>query len=336
MRRTPARLAGTVLAAAALVLTGCSGGGGDASGGSGDGGTVNVVASTDVYGSILSSVGGDKVEVTALIDRPSQDPHSYEATARDRLAVSKADLVVLNGGGYDSFMEKLAADEGVPEDDILNAVEISGLEGSEADHSEEEGHSEEDHAEEDHADAGHSHEGHSHGSFNEHVWYSPEAMGLLAEAAAERLAELDPDAAETFRSNAADFNAGIEDINAALAAMRPVADGRDVALTEPVPDYLVEEAGLHNATPSDFTEAVEEGADVPPQVLKEMQDLVTGGSIVFLGYNEQTSTPQTEAVREAALAEGVPVLDFSETLPEGQDYLQWMAANTGAIEGVLQ
>ena len=328
MRRTPARLAGTVLAAAALALTGCNGGDGDAAG-SGDDGVVNVVASTDVYGSILSSVGGENVEVTALIDRPSQDPHSYEATARDRLAVSKADLVVLNGGGYDSFMEKLAADEGVPAEDILNAVEISGLD-SEADPYED------GHSEEEHDDDAHSHGGHSHGSFNEHVWYSPEAMGLLAEAAAERLAALSPDAAEAFRSNAADFNAGIEDINDTLAGLRSAADGRDVALTEPVPDYLVEEAGLHNATPSDFTEAVEEGADVPPQVLKEMQDLVTGGSIVFLGYNEQTSTPQTDAVREAALDRGVPVLDFSETLPEGQDYLQWMAANTEAIEGVLQ
>ena len=324
MRSTPARLAGTLLAAAALTLAGCSSESGGDGGGAVDDGVVNVVASTDVYASILSTVGGQDVEVTALIDRPSQDPHSYEATARDRLAVSKADLVVLNGGGYDGFMEKLAADEGIPADDILNAVEISGLE----EHADDDGH-ESDEAE-------HSHEGHSHGSFNEHVWYSPEAMGLLADAAADRLAELDPDGAETFRSNAADFNAGIADINESLEALRPAADGRDVALTEPVPDYLVEAAGLHNVTPADFTESVEEGADVPPQVLKQMQDLVTGGSIVFLGYNEQTSTSQTQAVREAALSADVPVLDFSETLPEGQDYLQWMAANTAAIGSVLQ
>ncbi len=322
MRRFPARLAGTLLAAAALTLTACTGAdsGGSEGGGGGDG-VVNVVASTDVYGSILSTVGGGNVEVTALIDRPSQDPHSYEATARDRLAVSNADLIVLNGGGYDSFLEKLAADEGIASENILNAVEISGLEehGSDAEH-----------------ESGGSHDGHNHGSFNEHVWYSPEAMGLLAEAAAERLAELDTEAADGFRANAAEFNSGIEEITASLDGLRGTAAGRNVALTEPVPDYLVEAAGLHNATPADFTEAVEEGSDVPPQVLKEMEDLVTGGSIVFLGYNEQTSTSQTETVRRAAEDAGVPVLDFSETLPEGQDYLQWMTENTAAIEGVLQ
>ncbi|MDK1327235.1 zinc ABC transporter substrate-binding protein [Arthrobacter sp. zg-Y1143] len=319
MPRIPARLAATLMAGA-LALAGCSGSG-EPEDANDD--VVNVVASTDVYGNILSLVGGENVEVTALIDRPSQDPHSYEATARDRLAVSKADLVVLNGGGYDSFMEKLAEDEGIPAEDILNAVEISGLEDSGGD-----GHAGEDHAED--------HAGHNHGSFNEHVWYSPEAMGLLAEAAAERLAGLDAGAAETFRSNAADFNAGIEKINASLAALRETAGGRDVALTEPVPDYLVEEAGLHNVTPSDFTEAVEEGSDVPPRILSQMQDLVTGGGIAFLGYNEQTSTSQTEAVREAAQDADVPVLDFTETLPEGQDYLQWMTANTAAMERVLQ
>ena len=328
MRRFPARLAGTLLAATALVLAGCSANTDDDGGGSD--GKIHVVASTDVYGSILDTVGGDNVDVTALIDRPSQDPHSYEATARDRLAVSKADVVVLNGGGYDTFLEKLAADEGIPSEDILNAVEISGLEEDADGHADEQDHGGEE--EED----GHSHDGHSHGSFNEHVWYSPEAMALLAEAAAERLSELDPGNANTFRGNAAGFAAGIEEINASLAELRQVSGGRDVALTEPVPDYLVEAAGLHNATPSDFTEAVEEGADVPPQVLRQMRDLVTGGSIAFLGYNEQTSTSQTEAVREAAEAVGVPVLDFSETLPEGQDYLQWMAANTDAMESVLK
>ncbi|MCQ1949550.1 zinc ABC transporter substrate-binding protein [Arthrobacter sp. zg-Y859] len=325
MRRFPVRLAGTVFAAAALALAGCSGtDGGDGGEAGGSDGVVRVVASTNVYGNILAGIGGDNVDVTALIDRPSQDPHSYEASARDRLAVSKADLVVLNGGGYDTFLEKLAADEGIPAENILNAVEISGLEDSDS-AEDEEGH-----------DAGEDHHGHNHGSFNEHVWYSPEAMGRLADAAAERLGELDAGAADTFRSNAADFNAGIADIDASLAALRETAGGRDVALTEPVPDYLVEAAGLHNATPSDFTEAVEEGSDVPPHVLKEMQDLVTGGSIAFLGYNEQTSTSQTEAVRQAAVDADVPVVDFSETLPEGQDYLQWMADNTANMESVLQ
>src|SRR5690606_9458524 len=99
------RLAALALAAASvIVLSGCSTSA--PAQGAGEG-TVQVVASTNVYGSLAAEIGGDRVTVTSLIDSVSKDPHSYEATARDRLAVQKADLVIENGGGYDSFMEEL-------------------------------------------------------------------------------------------------------------------------------------------------------------------------------------------------------------------------------------
>lgn len=324
MRRLPIRVAG-ILTAAALALSACSGNSGDDSGAVEDGDTIRVVASTNVYGNILESVGGEFVSVESIINRPSQDPHSYEATARDKLAVSEAAVVVLNGGGYDSFMETLVQEESVASENVLNAVEISGLE--------DEGHEGEDHESE---EAGDDHAGHSHGAFNEHVWYDPEAMGLLAEAAAQRLAELDPENEQAFRDNAASFASGIQDLEDRLAGLRTAAEGRDVAMTEPVPAYLLEDAGLHNVTPDDFTEAVEEGQDVPPAVLKEMNDLVASGDIAFLAYNEQTSTSQTEAVRGTAENAGVPVVDFSETLPEGEDFLAWMDRNVTAIQDVLK
>ncbi|MCC3280912.1 metal ABC transporter solute-binding protein, Zn/Mn family [Arthrobacter caoxuetaonis] len=326
MRRLPFRVAGTLIAAA-LALSACSSGvGGDQNA---DEGTIRVVASTNVYGNILESVGGDYVSVESIINRPSQDPHSYEATARDKLAVSGAGLVVLNGGGYDSFMEVLVEDEGVPSEDVLNAVEISGLEdGSDHTHGSEDAESGSGSAD--------AHDGHSHGGFNEHVWYDPSAMALLAEAAAQRLAELDPANEAAFRDNAAAFSDGIAELETRLDALRASGGDRDVAMTEPVPDYLLEDAGLHNVTPADFTEAVEEGSDLPPAVLKQMQDLVASGDIAFLAYNDQTSTSQTEAVRSAAEDAGVPVLNFSETLPEGQDYLGWMNSNVDALEGVLK
>lgn len=335
MRRPSVRLAGIYLAGGALLLSGCSSETGTGSSDGGGDGVLDVVASTNVYGNIMESVGGDRVSVTSIIDRPSQDPHSYEATARDKLAVSEADLVVLNGGGYDTFMETLVADSGIDSADVLNAVEISGLEEAGGEKHDDEAHDDSSSAESGDGHA-HDHAGHSHGSFNEHVWYSPEAMGLLAEAAAERLATVDPDHASSYRDNAAAFNSGIDELTANLAEDSTAAGGRDVAVTEPVPEYLFEAAGLHNVTPTAFTSAVEEGADVPPAVLKEMQDLLRSGDVAFLAYNTQTSTAQTETVRAAAEDAGVPVLDFSETLPEGQDYLGWMGSNVTAIDDVLR
>ena len=114
------------LAGFGLLLTGC--GSPAASTPSADaGGRIAVVTSTNVYGDIVEAIGGDKVNVAAIISRPSQDPHSYEANAQDRLTVSKAKLVVENGGGYDDFIHTLADDSNVPHENIISAVEVSGL-----------------------------------------------------------------------------------------------------------------------------------------------------------------------------------------------------------------
>ncbi|HYP73588.1 MAG TPA: zinc ABC transporter substrate-binding protein, partial [Microbacterium sp.] len=92
-----------VLAASALALAGCAA---SASPAASDG-KIAVVASTNVYGDIAAAIGGDLVDVTSIIDSVAQDPHSYEASARDQLTVSRADLIIENGGGYDAFMDTL-------------------------------------------------------------------------------------------------------------------------------------------------------------------------------------------------------------------------------------
>jgi zinc/manganese transport system substrate-binding protein len=318
------RTSHAALAGVSLLLTACgtSGGAPSASPGTDDSpGVVNVVASTNVYGDIARMIGGDNVSVTAIITKTSQDPHSYEATAQDRLAISKAELVIENGGGYDDFLHKLADDSKVAHDNILTAVEVAGL-------APEEGHTES-------APATDLHD-HQHGAFNEHVWYSLDAMRKLADSLAAKLGELEPGSAARFTANAATFKSGVEGLNTRLAALKAKTAGAPVAVTEPVPLYLLEAAGLDNRTPEDYTAAVEEGSDVPPSVLKAATELAGSADIRFLAYNDQTEGPQTEALKKAAEAAGVPVLDFSETLPEGKTYLQWMTDNVDNVSKVLE
>jgi zinc/manganese transport system substrate-binding protein len=316
--------------AAALVLAGLSGllltacGPTPASDrpGAGDG-VVEVVASTSVYGDIVSRVGGDKVRVTSIINRSSQDPHSYEATTQDKLAVSKADLVVENGGGYDDFLHKLAQDTGLDENKLLNAVEVSGLDSGAAGSAPPDA--------DGHAD-GHSHTG---GGFNEHVWYSPAAMSRLADALAEKLGALEPSSAGDFRNNAAAMKKDLGGLESKLSALQATAAHGGVAVTEPVPLYLLEAAGLENWTPPEYSAAIEAGSDVPPAVLRSAVDVVTSGGIRLLAYNPQTEGPQTLALKDAAVAAGVPVVEFSETLPDGESYLQWMSGNVDALAKAL-
>lgn len=318
-----------LLTLAALGLTACGEGGSGASAGesgsaSGDA-SISIVTSTNVYGDIAAAVGGDDVEVTSIVNSLSQDPHSYEATVQDKLSVSEADLVIENGGGYDAFLGRLAEETG--EAAVLNAVELSGLEEAEGEHAGEEEHA----AEGEHAGEG----DHDHASFNEHVWYDLPAMVALAGAVAEELGTLDEANADAYRERAEAFTAKLQPLQDRLAALAADGPGGTVAVTEPVPVYLLEHAGLENVTPEDFSEAIEEETDVPVAVLDEMKRLVSGGTLAFLAYNDQTEGSQTEAVRSAAEGAGLPVLGFTETLPEGEDYVSWMTANTDSIEAAL-
>lgn len=328
MRRSAAARASlAALAGFSLLLSACSTEGAP-SGASPSAEGINVVASTNVYGDIAKAIGGDKVNVTAIINKTSQDPHSYEATAQDRLAVSKARLVIENGGGYDGFVRTLADESNIPHSNIVSAVEVSGL-APEDEASESAGAEASEPADE----HGHAEE---HGEFNEHVWYSMAAMGKLADEVAAKLGEAEPGSAATFEANAATFKSGLDGLTGKLAAMSAAESGAPVAVTEPVPLYLLEAAGLENKTPADYTAAIEEGTDVPPAVLKAATELAGSKDLTFLAYNLQTEGPQTEALKKAAETAGVPVVDFSETLPEGKTYLQWMTDNVQNISKALE
>lgn len=304
-----ARLAPVI--AGALLLGACSAQQGTTAAQGSGSGAIPVVASTSVYGDIVKAVGGEKVSVASVISKQSQDPHSYEATAQDRVAVSKAKLVVLNGHGYDDFMLKLADEAKLPVESLLNAVDASGLHPSPT------------------AATGGKDE------FNEHIWYSTDAMKKVAGAIAEKLAALDPADAQAFRDRAAQWETELAGITGKLEAIKAAHRSAAVAVTEPVPLYMLEAAGLDNKTPEAFSSAVEAGNDVPPTALKQMQDLISTHQIALLAHNPQTETPQTQVLVKTAQEAKVPVVDFTETMPEGADYITWMTHNADALKAAL-
>ncbi|PWJ52692.1 zinc/manganese transport system substrate-binding protein [Quadrisphaera granulorum] len=292
---------------------------------------IAVVASTDVWGSVAQAVGGDAVEVTSIINDPSQDPHSFEASTRDQLLVQDAQVVVMNGGGYDPFMTQLLSATGTTAP-VVDAVEVSGLEGAEDasadDHAG-------DHAET-HTDEHADDHGHAHGEFNEHVWYDLATAGKVAQALAQQLSTVDPAQASTFTANAKTFTDGLAAVQQVEASVKASSAGTGVAITEPVPDYMLAAMGLEVKTPEAFSEAVEEGTDVSPAVLADTEALFSSGAVKALVYNEQTTGAETEAVLSAAKAAGTAVVPVTETLPDGQDYTQWMTANAEAIRAAVQ
>jgi len=304
MRR--AILTPALATAAALTFAAC--GSSTAAPASGAPAKLSVVASTDVYGAIAQAVGGDLVEVTSIINSPDADPHEYETRPADALAVNEAKVVVYNGAGYDDFATKLLnASSAKPA--AIDVATLSGLQTA--------------------APAG--------TPFNEHVWYSLPTVKKLAGQLATDLTTADPAQASTFTANAATFGQKIDALTAELGAIKAKYAGQKVAITEPLPHYMVQAAGLIDATPAEFSEAVEEGTDPPAAVLAATLATFQGADKVkVLLPNAQTETPLTKQVEQAATAGGVPIVPVTETMPAGvTDYVAWMTQQIDGLGAAL-
>lgn len=280
----------------------------------GDTGAITVATSTNVWASVVEILGGDWVEVTAIIDDPLQDPHSYEASARDQLTLSEAELVIANGGGYDEFVgQLLSALDG--ERVFLELVEGEHSHLGEEEHADE---GEEEHSE-DHADE------HDHG--NEHIWYDIHAVEEASEMIVEAITELRPESFDSVNRNFDFFMAELENLEIRLEALREKALGLGFIATEGVGNLLLEEAGFLNQTPEALADAIEEEREVPAAALKQAQDLIAGKVVSLVVVNEQQLDQVSDLLVDAAEAAGVPVVEFSELISEPDiDYMDWMAS----------
>ncbi|MCI4674497.1 metal ABC transporter solute-binding protein, Zn/Mn family [Candidatus Mycolicibacterium alkanivorans] len=297
---------GAVAVLSALVLSaGLSGCGGAKNDGAGAPSTMpTVVASTDVWGSIAHAVAGDHAKVTSIITNASADPHSFEASPSDAAAISDATLVVYNGGGYDHWVDDVLADH--PAVASVNAYSLHAAAPGEP------------------------------SPANEHVFYDLGTAKAVAAAVADRLAQDDPTHAADYKNNAADFNRSADAIAHTEKSIRTTHPGAAVAATEPVAHYLLVAAGLTDKTPAGFASAVEQDTDPAPVDIAAMLDLIKNRQVAAVVFNNQTVTAVTKQVQAAAQNAGVPLVDVTETLPAGSDYLTWQRDTANRLAGALQ
>ena len=249
-------------------------------------GKLQVVASTSVWGSIAQQVAGSHADVHVLLANPAQDPHSYEATLRDRLAVQKADYVVFNGMGYDDFMVKL---------NTFATAKVAPFEACKA-------------------------------VAVEHCFYQIGVANAVATRIANDLSKLDPANRGDYLANAMKLTDQDTDLFKLSHGIVAGLDNIGVIETEPLMDPLLSDMGFTNVTPPEFTKAIEEGRDVGVTTLKQVQDRIIHAKMSFLAVNRQTSTAQMAALVKLCADNGVSVVYFDELLPTGKTYYEWMRA----------
>jgi zinc/manganese transport system substrate-binding protein len=265
------------------------------------GNTIPVVAAENFYGDIVRQIGGSHVSVTSILSDPEVDPHEYETNVQNAAAVARAKLVIANGGGYDSWMDKLLS--GSPSSDrvVLKGFDLATVKLAD----------------------------------NEHVWYSIENMQTIARSVTDRLKQLDAANAASYESNLQQFQQALGPVQQKINTIKTKYPNAPVALTETIFLYQSGPLGLHVLTPPDFQKAIAEGNDPPANAVVEAETQVKQKQVKVLIYNEQTSTAITARLQSDANAQHIPVVGITETMPKDKTYQAWMLGQLTALEQAL-
>lgn len=285
-----------------------------------------VYATTNVWGSVAKAVGGDKVNVIVGVDDLSQDPHDYQATATDKLNITKSAVMLVNGGGYDDWGMSLA--ESVSHKPVvINAVALSGP-APNTDNAADEPASEQhqydtlhemktaDPQPLDHPHVPSEGHSHSHGDFNEHVFFSLDTAKKVAEAVNKQLAATSPANQAIYAKNTQHF---IQQIDALKVKAKQIGQQKAITAfaTEPVIGYLLADMGIKDVTPKAYVVQSETDAGVSVKVLNDSKSLLSNKQVGLLVVNAQTEDATSKQLITLAKASAVPVVAVYETLPDG-------------------
>jgi zinc/manganese transport system substrate-binding protein len=291
-------VAPVVIAAATVVAAGCSAGGSDPIAAAH--GRIVAVGAENEYANVISQIGGKYVSASAVESNPNTDPHTFEASASVSQTVGAARLVVQNGIGYDTYMNRIDAASPNAKRKVIIVQKLLGVPDS---------------------------------APNPHLWYSPATMPAVARAVAKELSALQPEHARYFRANQARFLASLRPWLRAIAAFKARYSSTPVAVTEPVGDYLLQAMGTRDLTPFGLQADVMNGVDLPAQYVSLEETLLNDHKVKVFVYNQQVVDSVTQLFLATAHRAGVPVVGVYETMPTpGYSYQSWMLAEVHALQ----
>lgn len=253
-------------------------------------GPISVVTSINQWSSLATQLGGDQVEVKAVLRNTSTDAHDYEPTTADITMISKADLVIVNGAGVDGWATKAAQTNGV---ELVDLAARSG---------------------------------HQTGD-NPHIWFSSQARSAAAKALTQAYKQLRPQETDRFdRLNQA-WNRDQTRLNERIAKVRERTQGKRFAATESVASYLTADLGMEDLTPQGYLRAAANESEPSPDDIRQFRELLREAKVDLLVYNTQEANSLTDQITGTAKTSKVPIVQISEQMPSKYKTLEdWIDA----------
>ncbi len=261
--------------------------------------TIEVVASVNQWGTVAKTLGGDNVNVTSIINSTNVDAHDYEPTTSDIAKLQKAQVIIVNGAGYDAWAVKAAQSANAT---IVNAAEVGGVNDGE----------------------------------NPHVWFSADVRKAVAQAITEAYEQADAAKKSDFDKLNDQWMTEEGNVEGKIAEVKQKSDGLAYAATESVASYLAEDMGLADATPSGYAQATANESEPTPTDIKQFTDALKAGEIKLLVVNTQEESELTGKITNAAKSANVPMVNLTEQMPEQYDSLTaWMESLVDAFSKAI-
>jgi len=265
-------------------------------------GRVNVVAGENFWGSIAAQLGGSKVSAHSVVTDPNADPHEYESSTTDARAFAEADLVILNGAGYDDWGQKLLDANSSSHRTVLNIAQLLGRKPGD----------------------------------NPHFWYNPAYVLNVADKITAEYKAIDSGDSSYFDQQRSVFTSALKPYSDRIAEIKSRYAGTPIGSTESIFVYMAAALGLDLISPMAFMDAAAQGIDPPASAVATFHDQVASKKIKVLVYNLQASSALTASLKQLALQQNIPLVGVSETLqPVGATFQDWQTAQLTALEAAL-
>ena len=264
-------------------------------------GRVIVLGVENQYQDIAAQVGGKRVDSQTILSDPNVDPHIYESNVEDAKIVARADVVIVNGAGYDDFADHLMSASPRDGRAVLRVDKLTG---------------------------------HAPGD-NPHLWYDTfNTMPILVPTLVQALTQKDPEGAQQYAAQGQQFLDSLQPIRAICDSIKQKYPSAQVMATEPLWNYQAQACGLRMLdAEGDFQKATQAGNDPPASAAAHFRDQLNSRAAHALIVNSQAESPISGQMQALAHASQIPVVAMSETEPPKTTYQQWM---TGQLQAVLQ
>lgn len=273
------------LIALSLLLSGCSVTEPDKSG---------LVVSSQNYANIAKSLMGDnpeaQFEIHVLLANEATDPHEFEPSAQDKLAVSSAEAVLYAGTDFDSFvttlLESVKFDANyviksslfVAERNAACATLLCMEKGS-----------------------------------NPHIWFDLGAVSKTAKALSELFIELRPEYKSDYEKANYSFQKRLHEIQDRQKFYSAIfTNQKNFFAPEAIANVMLMELGLSNAATKNVAIKISNEVELSVLEMQEAKNQILSQDVSIFASNEQVESVQAEELLRTANSVSLPVVYFSE------------------------